>query len=79
MSKSLQTLQSGIDSLSLDEAFAAVKLAKLKMEDLQEQQKSAMLLVNNASKDVKDAEDRLLLSFYNHFTVTLLSPYVTLL
>lgn len=56
--QSLQALQSGIDSLSLDEAFAAVKLAKLKIDDLREQQNLAATLVSSASEDVKKAEAR---------------------
>ena len=55
---SLQALQSGIDSLSLDEAFAAVKLAKLKLDDLREQQNVAATLVTSASNEVKEAETR---------------------
>lgn len=56
---SLQALQSGIDSLSLDEALAAVKLAKLKIDDLRELQNKAHSQVISASIDVKEAELRL--------------------
>ena len=56
--QSLQALQSGIDSLSLDQALAAVKLAKLKIDDLRDQQNAAISLVAAASNDVKEAEIR---------------------
>ena len=55
---SLQALQSGIDSLSLEDAFAAVKLAKLKIDDLREEQNIALSQVRSASVDVKEAELR---------------------
>jgi hypothetical protein len=57
--QSLQALQSGIDSLSLDEALAAVKLAKLKIDGLRENQDRALSLVQSAAEEVKVAEKRL--------------------
>ena len=57
--QSLQALQSGIDSLSLDQALATVKLAKLKIDDLRDRQNVALSLVAAASNDVKEAEIRL--------------------
>ena len=57
--QSLQALQFGIDSLSLDQALAAVSLAKLKIDDLKDQQKIALSLVISASKAVEEAETRL--------------------
>ena len=55
----LQSLQSGISSLSLDEAFAAVNLAKLKLEAIAEQQKAAASTVASAKQIVEEAEARL--------------------
>ena len=55
----LQSLQSGISSLSLDEAFAAVNLAKLKLEAIVEQQRAAASLVATAKQTVDEAEARL--------------------
>ena len=55
----LQSLQSGISSLSLDEAFAAVNLAKLKLEAITEQQRAAASTVSSAKQLVEEAESRL--------------------
>ena len=56
--KSLQALQFGIDSLSLDEALAAVNLAKIKLEELREEQIEASSLVASANQNVLEAETR---------------------
>jgi FtsZ-binding cell division protein ZapB len=56
--KSLQALQFGIDSLSLDEALAAVNLAKIELDKLREKQNEASSSVASANQNVLKAEAR---------------------
>lgn len=67
--QSLQALQSGINCLSLDQAFEAVRLAKLKLDDLREVQASAVASLALANQDVEEERRRssifvILLSLY---------------
>lgn len=70
----LQTLQSGISSLSLDEAFAAVNLAKLKLEAIVEQQRAAASVVESAKQILEEAEARLPSTSTTLRTIFMTSP-----
>ena len=68
--QSLQTLQSGINCLSLDQAFEAVRLANLKLDDLKEVQASAVASLALANQDVEEERKRsLFLYSCNYCTI----------
>jgi hypothetical protein len=66
--QSLQALQSGINCLSLDQAFEAVRLAKLKLDDLREVQASAVASLALANQDVEEERGRS--SIFCYFAVS---------
>ena len=68
--QSLQALQSGINCLSLDQAIEAVRLAKLKLEDLKEVQASAVASLALANQDAE--KERIRSSIFCIFAVTVL-------
>lgn len=68
--QSLQALQSGINCLSLDQAIEAVRLAKLKLDDLREVQASAVASLALANQDAE--EERIRSSIFCIFAITAL-------